>query len=266
MEERKLVIPGELLGTGRASNGTYQEGEEVFSRFVGLAEEKNGYHVVIPLSGIYNPKRGDGVVGKIEEIIFSKWIVDINSPYSAVLLLSDAIEEFIDITKTDLTKYFNYGDLIFAEITSVSKIKSIQLSMKDRRCRKLRGGRLIKVTPTKVPRIIGRKGSMVEMIKEMTGTQIVVGQNGLVWIKGDNEDVAAEAILHIEEKSHISGLTDQTREMLAEKMKGRTITRTEFTREHDHSYGDSNRDNDDQSYGDSNRDNDNHGENDKFRE
>ena len=61
MEEnsRRLVIPGENLGKGRPSNGTYQEGEDVFSRFVGLAEEKNGYHVVIPLSGIYNPKRGD---------------------------------------------------------------------------------------------------------------------------------------------------------------------------------------------------------------
>ncbi len=223
--KRKLVIPGEFLGKGRQSSGSYQEGEEVYSRFVGLAEEKNGYFVVIPLSGIYNPKRGDGVVGKIEEIVFSKWIVDINSPYSAVLLLSDAVAEFIDITKTDLTKYFNYGDLVFAEITSVSKTKTIQLSMKDRRCRKLRGGRLIKVTSAKVPRIIGRKGSMVEMIKELTGTQIVVGQNGLVWIKGDNEDIAAEAILHIEDKSHISGLTDQVRELLAEKMKNRTITR-----------------------------------------
>jgi exosome complex component RRP4 len=224
--KRKLVIPGEHLGKGRASSGTYQEGDDVFSRFVGLSEEKNGYFVVIPLSGIYNPKRGDGVVGKIEEIAFSKWIVDINSPYSAVMLLSDAVSEYIDITKSDLTKYFNYGDLIFAEISTVSKTKTIQLSMKDRRCRKLRGGRLIRVTPTKVPRIIGRKGSMVEMIKEMTGTQIVVGQNGLVWIKGDNEDVAAEAILHIEEKSHISGLTDQIREMLQEKMKNRTVSET----------------------------------------
>jgi len=221
--KRRLVIPGEHLGQGRAGSGTYQEGDDAFSRFVGLAEEKSGFHIVIPLSGIYNPKRGDGVVGRVEEIIFSKWIIDINSPYSAALLLSDAVDEFIDITKTDLTKYFNYGDLIFAEITTVSKTKSIQLSMKDRRCRKLRGGRIIKVTPTKVPRIIGRKGSMVEMVKDMTGTQIVVGQNGLVWIKGENEDVAAEAILSIEEKSHLSGLTEHIRAMLEEKMKNRTI-------------------------------------------
>lgn len=219
--KRRLVIPGELLGKGRAGNGAYEENSNVYSKHVGLAEERAGFFMVIPLSGIYSPKRGDGVVGRIEEIIFSKWIVDINSPYSGVMTLSDAVTEYIDLTKTDLTKYFDYGDLIFAEVSSVSKTKSVQLSMKDRRCRKLRGGRIIKVTPAKVPRIIGRKGSMVEMIKEKTGTQIVVGQNGIVWIKGDNEDIAAETILFIEEKSHISGLTDYIKNMLDEKMKNK---------------------------------------------
>ena len=89
--------------------------------------------------------------------------------------------------------------------------------MRSRKCRKLRGGSLIKVTPAKVPRIIGKSGSMVEMIKEKTNTQIVVGQNGLVWIKGDNEHVAAETILMIDQKSHVKGLTDQIKEFLESK-------------------------------------------------
>ncbi|MBI5072376.1 RNA-binding protein, partial [Candidatus Woesearchaeota archaeon] len=202
---RKFVIPGELLGEGRAGHGTYYEGGKVYSKFIGLAEEKNGVHFVIQLGGVYSPKKGDGVIGKIEEIIFSKWIVDINSPYEAVMTLSDAVEDFIDLTKTELSKYFDYGDIIFAEISTVSKTKQINLSMKSHKCRKLRGGRLIKVTPTKVPRIIGKGGSMVEMVKQLTGTQIVVGQNGIVWVKGDNEDLATEAVLLIEEKSHVKG-------------------------------------------------------------
>ncbi|MFC2143411.1 exosome complex RNA-binding protein Rrp4 [Candidatus Aenigmatarchaeota archaeon] len=229
--KRRLVIPGELLGKGRAGSGTFYDGDDVYSKFVGLAEERNNFHTVIALNGMYNPKRGDGVIGKIEEVAFSKWIVDINSPYSGILLLSDAVNEFIDLTKTDLTKYFNYTDLIFAEVSSVSKTKVVQLSMKDHRCRKLRGGRLIKVTPAKVPRIIGRKGSMVEMVKELTDTQIVVGQNGLVWVKGENEDVAAEAVMYIEEKSHMSGLTDQIRAMLKEKMKGKTVNKEPVSKE-----------------------------------
>lgn len=216
--KRKLVIPGELLGQGIAGHGAFGEDGKVFSKFIGLAEEKNNLFFVIPLRGIYNPKRGDGVIGKIDEISFSKWIVDINSPYQAVLPLNEAVDEFIDLTKTDLTKYFDYGDLIFAEISTVTRSKSVQLSMKSRRCRKLRGGRIIKVTPAKVPRIIGRSGSMVEMIKDLTKTQIVVGQNGIVWVKGDNENIAAEAILYIEQKSHIQGLTDQVKAMLEKRI------------------------------------------------
>ena len=219
MEERKLVICGDPLGEGRAGHGAYEENGKVFSRFVGLAEQKNGMYFVIPLSGIYNPKKGDGVIGKVEDVIFSKWLIDINSPYQAALALNEAVDEFVDLTKNDLTKYFSYGDLIFAEILSVTKTKNVQLSMKERKCRKLKGGRIIRVTPSKVPRIIGRSGSMVEMIKQMTGTQIVVGQNGLVWVKGDNEDIATEAVLLIEEKSHKSGLTEDVKSLLERRMK-----------------------------------------------
>jgi len=219
--KRKLVIPGDFLGTGRPGHGTFLEEGKVYAKVIGLADEKNGTHFVIPLSGVYDPKRGDGVIGRIEDIVFSKWIVDINSPYIATLPLNEAVEEFIDFTKTDLTKYFDYGDLIFAEITSVTKTKMVQLSMKSSRCRKLRGGRIVKVTPAKVPRIIGKNGSMVEMIKELTGTQIVVGQNGVVWIKGEKEYLATEAIMLIEQKSHISGLTDQIKQMLEKSVKNK---------------------------------------------
>ncbi len=218
MSDRKLVLPGDFLGEGRSGNNTFMEGSKVFSKSVGLVEEKGGVFFVIPLSGIYNPKRGDGVIGKVQEIIFSKFIIDINSPYEAVLSLAEATDEYIDLTKTDLTQYLNYDDLIFAEIISVSKTKNVQLSMKDRKCRKLRGGRVVKVTPAKVPRIIGKGGSMVEMIKETTNTQIVVGQNGIVWVKGDNEDIAIEAILEVEKKSHVQGLTDKIKEMIEKRM------------------------------------------------
>src|SRR3989344_5569850 len=236
MSERKLVIPGDFLGDGRAGNGAYEEEGKAFAGCEGLAEEKNGLFFVIPLSGIYDPKRSDGVIGKIQDVIFSKWIVDINSPYEAVLSLADATDEFIDLTKTDMTKYFNFGDLIFAEISSVSNTKNVQLSMRNRKCRKLRGGRLLKVVPAKVPRIIGKAGSMVEMIKQMTNTQIVVGQNGIVWIKGDHEDIAADIVTLIEKKSHVHGLTEHVKAVLEEKMKN--APKVEHRQEEDDHYQD----------------------------
>ena len=72
--QRKLVIPGDLLGEGRGGHGTYVENGKIFSKYIGLAEDRADLHIVIPLSGTYNPKKGDGIIGRVEEIIFSKWI------------------------------------------------------------------------------------------------------------------------------------------------------------------------------------------------
>jgi exosome complex component RRP4 len=67
-----------------------------------------------------------------------------------------------------------------------------------------------------VPRLIGKEGSMINIIKEKTGTIIRVGQNGVVWISGENVDKAIKAIKTIEEKSHIIGLTDEITKLLSD--------------------------------------------------
>jgi exosome complex component RRP4 len=76
------------------------------------------------------------------------------------------------------------------------------------------------VTPTKIPRVIGRKGSMISMIKQETGCQIILGLNGVVLVTGKNledEELAISAIKKIEEESHTSGLTDRITQLLKEK-------------------------------------------------
>lgn len=215
---RKLVLPGDELGRGIAGSGTYLDQGVVVSKVVGMAEKKDDVHFVIPLNGVYVPKRGDGVIGIVTEVAPSKWVVDINSPYPSTMSLSEAVEEFIDLTKSDLTKYFNFGDMIFAKISSVTKSKQVALSMRDKRCRKLYDGRIVKITPAKVPRVIGKEGSMVELIKKKTGCQIVVGQNGIIWVKGEKRHLAVETILKIEEYAHTSGLTDKIEKFLDSKI------------------------------------------------
>ncbi|MBU5574975.1 MAG: exosome complex RNA-binding protein Rrp4 [Candidatus Aenigmatarchaeota archaeon] len=217
IEDKNIVTPGDILAEGLdylPSSGCYRTGNIIKSKYFGVVRIKNRYLSVIPLAGAYMPKSGDGVIAKISDIQTTFWICDINSPYDAILQIGEVAEEYIDLTRTDISSFFDIGDIIYAKILNVTKSKNILLTMKDYRARKLIGGRLIKVTPSKVPRIIGKEGSMIELIKNKTGCQIIVGQNGIVWFKGQNEALAAKVILMIEKEAHIPGLTDRVNAFL----------------------------------------------------
>jgi exosome complex component RRP4 len=88
--------------------------------------------------------------------------------------------------------------------------------------RKLDEGIILKVSPVKVPRIIGKGGSMITMIKEKTGCRIMVGQNGIIWLSGpdsEKEKIAVNTINFIEENAHKEGLTDIVKDLLEKKEK-----------------------------------------------
>ncbi len=217
VKERELVIPGQTLAKGMdvlPGNGTYRKEEEIISKVVGLVKIKESLISVVPLSGKYIPKPGDGVIGIIEDVQPTFWNVDVNSPYSGIMLLGEAVKEYVDVTKTDISKYYDIGDIIYARVVNVSRSGVISLSMNDPKAKKLHGGKLVRITPYKVPRVIGKSGSMIELIKEKTGCQIIVGQNGVIWIKGRNEGLATKAILLIEKESHVSGLTEKISQLL----------------------------------------------------
>ncbi len=219
VKDRQIVIPGEKLAEGIEvvpGSGTFRKGREVFSKHLGMVKLKEKVVNIIPMSGVYMPRQYDGIIGFIEDMENTVWVVDINSPYEAILPLSEAVNEYVDLDRTDLSRYFDVGDVIYAKINRVTKTKNVHLSMKDQKARKLYGGRLILISPTKVSRVIGKEGSMIEMIKSRTNCQIVVGQNGVVWLKGENEPLAIKAIRKIESNSHVSGLTDAIAEMLKE--------------------------------------------------
>ncbi len=225
VEEKNIVVPGELLAKGidfLPGYGSFKEDGEIRSKILGLVKVKEHIISVVPLSGIYIPMKGDGVIGIVSDVQISSWLVDINSPYIGFLPLSEGTEEFIDLTRSDITDYFDVGDVVYVRINKVTKRKDVQLTMKDRMCRKLYGGNIIRITPAKVPRLIGRSGSMIEMIKKKTGCHIIVGQNGLVWIKGEKETLAAKAVLMVERESHTEGLTDRISEML-DKESGKEV-------------------------------------------
>lgn len=212
----EVVLPGELIDERKGrkvGTGVFLEDDKIFSKVLGIPRIDENEIYVIPLSGVYVPKVGDRIVGLIEETEISGWSVDINSPYTAFLPISEAVDEFVDRDRTDLSKYFDIGDFIYCRVSKVTKNKNVQVSMDDFTAKKLTNGTIIKVTPTKIPRIIGKAGSMINLIKDKTGCELMTGQNGIVWIRGENKEKAIEIVLTIEKESHTLGLTEKIERM-----------------------------------------------------
>ena len=214
VENKDLVIPGQILADDEyySGRGTFKENGKVCSSLIGLVSLRNKKIRVIPLKSKYVPKKGDVVIGKINDVRFSMWDVDINSPYSGIL---PAFEVF-GREKKELNKVYDVGDVLFLRVVDVDEIKKAKLGLKGRGMGKFKGGIIVDIAPTKVPRLIGKKGSMINMIKDKTKCKIVVGQNGLVWVKGDEDmEQLTKNIIHlIEAEAHTSGLTNKIKNKL----------------------------------------------------
>ena len=234
--EREIVIPGEIIKEGEdflPGEGTRREGKAIIASRFGLKDEQGRLVRIIPLSGIYVPRRGNLVIATVNDITFNGWLMDIDAPYSAFLPLSECPRFF---NKEDLAEYFDIGDMLACKIDSVKR-KGVDLTIRIKGLGKLEDGMVMKINSNKVPRVIGKEGSMISLIKNSTGCDITVGQNGIVWIKGekvDDELFAKEAILYVTEKSFVEGLTEKTEKWLDEEMKKRgkeKVVRKEFVQE-----------------------------------
>ena len=214
---RKMVFPGEFIVEGdlKLGEGVFRDNNRVYSCVMGLLDLKENFVKVIPLKGKYIPKAHDFVIAEIDDMDFGAWYTNRGAASSATITAKDYFSER-DGFQEDISKAMRVGDTVYAMIREISPRKRVFLSMMERGTRKLRGGRIIEVTPAKVPRIIGRKGSMISMIKDETGCRVLVGQNGRVWIDGPPErmDLVVRIIEKIEEDAHTSGLTENIKNMI----------------------------------------------------
>lgn len=222
-KDRSVVVPGEELATGMdyiPTNGTYRTGDKIIAGRLGLLQIDGRLLKIIHLSGKYMPKCGDVIIASVTDITLNGWRCDINSAYSALLSVRDGSSDFI-AKGADLTRYYNFDDYLVAKITKVTSQNIVDLSTKGPGLRKLGEGRIIKIDPNKVPRVIGKAASMINMIKTATGCRVSAGQNGLVWLQGnpENENVAARAIDKIVAECHIPGLTERIKTFLENEVK-----------------------------------------------
>ena len=216
------MTPGDLIAEGEyiAGENTFMEKGKIYAARVGIVEYETKRIDVVALKAFYVPKTGDIIIGTITEVGFNGWTVDINSPYIALLRASDVLSRPFKPQKDDLPQVLDAGDLIVAKIVSYDRTHDPQLTVAEPGLGKITRGQILKITPTKIPRVIGRKGSMISMIKQETGCNIILGLNGVVLITGktvEDEQLAMRAILKIEQESHTSGLTDRVTQMLKDE-------------------------------------------------
>ncbi|MBI4451507.1 RNA-binding protein [Candidatus Woesearchaeota archaeon] len=221
IQDKDIAVPGEVLAHGMGflpSAGTYRKDEDIVCSRLGLVSVEGKVIRITPLSGVYTPKIGDKIIGKVIDVLLSGWRIDTRSPYSAVLSTKDATSEFIG-RGVDLRQYFNMDDWLCTKIVNVTSQKLVDVTMRGPGLRKLVGGRVITANPYKVPRIVGKDGSMSDLIKAATGCQLVVGQNGCIWLDGqpEMEVLAVDAIRMIEEEAHLPGLTDRVKALLEQR-------------------------------------------------
>lgn len=227
-ENFALVLPGEKLATGKFKSGLGIFREKIdsnefeyYSALIGLFKVRGNLLSVIPLEGSYVPLEDDLVIGRIQVVGGRSWIVDIRGPYSGILSLNNVLDrDFKPGPNFSPDKYLSVGDLIMAKVISFDRTRDPVLTMHQRGLKKLVSGRLIEVNPVKVPRIIGKSGSMITMIKEATNSYINVGQNGRILINAPNieaERLVIECIEKIQKESHVSGLTNRIKQLLSEK-------------------------------------------------
>ena len=186
---------------------------------IGLKNINKNYINVIPLRGIYTPQPGDKIIAIVVDKNPVKYKCDINAKDFAQLKPRNTVKRMKarmgrrNYEQEDLnTEKFDIGDILIVKILSADRLNKPELTTIGKYLGKKNGGIVISIDPPKIPRLIGRNGSMIKMLKNLTKSNIFVTQNGRIWIKGDNiayERLLIESIYKIEREAHTTGLTDR---------------------------------------------------------
>jgi len=219
-EFRKYVLPGDVIVENnphlKPSMNVVKIDDRIHATRVGIAEVIQNTVKVIPLSGIYIPRVGDFVIGKIIDYSSLAWTVDINSCFMGYLLAQEVFGREFTPSRDELTSKFNLGDVVACRIVNFDRTRDPLLTVADKDLGKISDGELVRISPTRVPRLIGKRGSMIQMIEQLTRCKVIVGQNGVIVVSGDRDarGIAVKAIMLIDEETHAGNITQRVKELL----------------------------------------------------
>src|ERR1043165_2292698 len=217
--KRRYVVPGDKIveGNFRPLMNVIKVDNSIIATRIGIAESGREGVKVIPLSGVYIPRVNDIVIGKITDHSSLSWEVDINSCFSAHLPAQDVFGRDFSPARDDMNRQLATGDLITARIIAFDRTRDPMLTVQDKDLGKIPGGELLKISATRVPRLIGKRGSMIQTIEQATQTRVLIGQNGIVVVTGRNPEgieMAVKAIRMVEDEAHTANLTQRIKALL----------------------------------------------------
>ena len=217
--KRKYVIPGDVITSGpyRPEQNVILDGERIIATAIGISEIYDDTVRVLSLTGKYIPKINDLVVAKVLSHSSLSWELDINSSYVGFLPAADVFGRDFSAHADELNSKLKKGDLVVARIANSDRSRDPLLTISDRELGKIESGELVKISPSKVARLIGKRGTMIQTIEMATGAIITIGQNGWIVVSCENSDgllKAVKAIQMVEEQAHIANLTDRVKSML----------------------------------------------------
>lgn len=216
--KRRYVIPGEVVARGnvRADLNVVRVGDKLVSTRVGMAEVGHDTARVVALSGPYIPRIDDLLVGKIIDYSAFAWEVDINSCFFGILPAASVFGRDYTPAKDSLTDKLKVGDMIAARVIAFDRTRDPLLSISGPGLGRIPRGQVVKISPAKVPRLIGKKGSMIKSIEAGTRCRMLIGQNGVVIIVGATDDAlrAAVAVNLVEQEAHSADLTERVQKLL----------------------------------------------------
>ncbi len=199
-------MPGDVIfDKPMRMDNSYVENGKTYAEVMGLFDSEKGS--LVALEGAWSPRTDEVVIGIITNSRNQVYEVDLSFYGRAILIGS----------KYDRQTY-KLGDVVQAEVKDIENRKTVILW----RPRTLYGGTLLDVKATKVPRIIGKANTMIMQIASITKSNIIVGNNGIVWLKGGDIALATMAIRKIEDEAHTSGLTERIKKLLDTRQVGGT--------------------------------------------
>jgi len=218
MSESQFVLPGDVIVTGdyRPEQNVILDGDRLMSTAVGFSEIEDNSVTVTPLTGLYTPKTDDLVIGKIVSHNALSWEVDINSYYPGILTAFDIFGKDYSASRDDLSLKLNTCDVILARIANIGSRDPL-LTIIGENLGKIDSGELVKISPAKIPRLLGKHKSMIQSIEASTNATMTVGQNGLIVVSCDETNgllKALAAIRMVDEQAHLVNLTDKVKKML----------------------------------------------------